>query len=48
LIVTAATMSGAGEVTGGAPAQSYWGRSRLKKMIILKKPGESGIRHLSR
>jgi hypothetical protein len=48
LIVAAATMSGAGEVTGGQPIQSYWGRSRLKKMIILKKPGENGVRHLSR
>jgi hypothetical protein len=48
LSVAAATMSGAGEVTGGIQVRSYWGRSRLKKMIFLRKPGESGIRHLSR
>jgi hypothetical protein len=41
-------MSGAGAVTGGQPVQSTWGRSRIKKLILLKKPGESGIRHLSR
>jgi hypothetical protein len=48
LIVAAATMAGEGTVSGGVQGPSYWGRSRLKKMITLRKPGESGVRHLSR